>query len=97
MLYNMVPDQQANLYQKNRAGDLIPEEPGKNVAIKHWILISRWLDTRITEAAWCYIILDPDQQATLYQKNRTSMLLYKTGSWSEGDFIPEEPDQHAVI
>ena len=25
------------------------------------------------------------------------MLLYNTGFWSVGDFIPDEPGQHAVI
>ena len=36
----------------------------------------------------CYITLDPDQQATLYQKSRDNVLLYNTGSWAAGDFIP---------
>ena len=35
----------------------------------------------------------PDWQTTLYKKNRASMLLYNTGSWSEAnDFIPEATD-----
>ena len=38
-----------------------------------------------------------DQQATLYQKNRASMLLYNTWSLSAGDFIPEEPIQHDIM
>ena len=43
------------------------------------------------------LTLDPDQQATLYQKNRASMLLYNTEAWSAGEFIPEEPGQLVVI
>ena len=35
--------------------------------------------------------MDPDKQATLYQTNRVSMMIYNTGSWSAGEFIPEEP------
>ena len=45
----------------------------------------------------CYITLDPDRLATLYQKNRAIMLSYNTGSLSAGDFIPEEPGQHDAI
>ena len=46
---------------------------------------------------YCDITLDPDQQATSYEKNRANMLLYNTGSRSAGVFIPDEPGQHAVI
>ena len=45
----------------------------------------------------CYITLDPDQIATLYQKNRAIILLYNNGSLSAGDLIPEEPGQHDAI
>ena len=45
----------------------------------------------------CYITLDPDQLATLYQKNQAIMSLYNTGSLSAGDFIPEEPGLHDAI
>ena len=38
-----------------------------------------------------------DQQATLYQKNRVSMILYHNGIWSADDFRPEEASQHDVI
>ena len=75
------------------AGNFIPEEHGQHVVTKYWILISRWLYTWRTEPAW----LDPDQQANLYRKNRTRMLLFNTGSWSAGDFVPEESRHHDVI
>ena len=41
--------------------------------------------------------LDPDQQATLHQKNRASILLYNTGSWSAGYVIPDEPTECSYI
>ena len=41
--------------------------------------------------------MDLDQQETLYQKNRDSILKYNTVSWSAGDFLSEEPAQHAVM
>ena len=41
--------------------------------------------------------MDPDQRMTLYQMNQASMLLHITVSWSAGDFVPEEPDQNAVL
>ena len=40
--------------------------------------------------------MDPDRHETLYQK-RARMQLYNTRSWSAGDFILEEPGQHAEI
>ena len=36
------------------------------------------------------LTLDPDQQETLYQKNRARMLFYNTVSWSAGDFIAKK-------
>ena len=50
-----------------------------------WILNSIRRYTRSAWQACCYITLDPDKQTTLYQKNRASMLLYNTGTWSAGD------------
>ena len=50
-----------------------------------------------TGPACCYITLDPDPQATLYEKNRASKLLYNTGIWTAVDFIPDELCQQAVI
>ena len=34
--------------------------------------------------------MDPDQQTTLYQKNRVNMMLYNTGFWLAGDFLTEQ-------
>ena len=56
------------------------EEPGQNTVIQHLILNSSRLYTRRTVPASCYITLGPDEQATLYQKNRVGMMLYNTGS-----------------
>ena len=58
-------------------------------------MISRRLYIRTWPACW-YIAPDPDQQATLCQKNRTNILLYNTGSCSAGNLIPYELGKHAV-
>ena len=79
------------------AGDFMREEPGKYMVIEHWILISRRIYTRRTGQACCYITQDLEQQSTLYQTNRASKLLYNTGNWSAGDFIPEESGRYDVI
>ena len=36
------------------------------------------------------LTLDPDQQETLYQKNRARMMFYNSASWSAGDFIAKQ-------
>ena len=79
------------------AGDFIPEGQGQHAVIQHWILIGKRVYNRSTDSEWCYVSLDSDQQTTLYQKNRASMLLYNTGCWSASDFILEEPSQHDAI
>ena len=34
-------------------------------------------------SAWCYITLDPDQQETLYHRNRIGMKSYNARAWSQ--------------
>ena len=68
------------------AADFIPEEPGQNAVLYHWILVSRrrygkknkqkkQTNKQTNESAWCYITLDLDQQAISYQQNMISMIL----------------------
>ena len=65
---------------ESRMWDLIVSVP------HHWLSFY----TRRIGPVCCYLTLIPDQHATLDQTNRVSMLLYNTGSWSKGDFIPDK-------
>ena len=61
------------------------------------ILISRRLHTRRTGPTCCYITLDPDQEATLYQTSQLAWGYVTLNSDQQATFFKEKSGQHVVI